>query len=74
MSKSLAWIGLGALCLSLVLTFWSILTGHSGSKDFLDLTKTLLSWKVIVGSLAVGGGVTFKKEIKERISRAKTGA
>lgn len=64
MAKALAWVAIPALIATLVLTMVSIWNEKPSATLFLDLTKTLLAWKVIVAGLATGAATTFRPEIK----------
>ena len=69
MAKALAYVAIIALIVTLgsaLLTIWLRLTSKD---DLLKLTQLLLSWQVIAGGLAVGGGKTFKQEIKGLLGR-----
>ena len=72
MAKALAWVAIVALTLSLGTTLIAIALQVPAKGDLLRLTELLLSWKVIAGVLAVGGGSTFKQEIKQLLARAAT--
>ena len=69
MAKALAYVALVALILTLGSTLLTIWLQLNPRGDLLNLTKLLLSWQVIAGGLAVGGGNTFKEEIKGLLKR-----
>jgi len=64
MTKALAWIAMVTLVVSLSSTLFAIWLQLQPKDDLLRLTELLLSWQVIAGGLALGGAVTFSKEIK----------
>jgi hypothetical protein len=70
MTKALAWVAIVALILSLGSTFLAIWLQVPAKGDLLRLTELLLSWQVIAGGLAIGGGSTFKEEIKKLLGGA----
>jgi len=69
MAKALAYVALVALILTLGSTLLTIWLQLNPRGDLLNLTKLLLSWQVIAGGLAVGGGKTFQQEIKGLLGR-----
>jgi len=69
MTKALGYVAIFALILTLGSTLLTIWLQLEPKKELFDLTKALLSWQVIAGGLAVGGGKTFQKEIKELVGR-----
>jgi hypothetical protein len=69
MTKALAYVALVALILTLGSTLLTIWAELKPKDDLLQLTQKLLSWQVIAGGLAVGGGKTFSQEIKGLLSR-----
>jgi hypothetical protein len=69
MTIILGWVAIIALVLTLSLTIATILREPEPAKQFLELTKALLSWQVIAGGLAMGGGVMFKEEIEVLLAR-----
>lgn len=72
MVTTLAVVAIAALILSLLATLTAIWLQLPAKGDLLRLTELLLSWKVIAGGLAVGGGSTFKQEIKKLLGGAAT--
>ena len=75
MKAKLEWLGFLSLTACMVLTFWAILWEKNVRGDLLTLLGLLLSWRVILGSLAFAGGVTFKEELKTWLRRShKPGA
>ena len=64
LNQLLATVGLIALVACLVCDFWSIGFQLESRKDFMELTRLLLSGKAIVGTLAWAGGVAFKRQIR----------
>ena len=69
MAKALACVALIALILTLGSTLLTIWAQLNPKDELLKLTQLLLSWQVIAGGLAVGGGKTFKEEIKGLLKR-----
>jgi len=69
MAKALAYVALVALILTLGSTLLTIWLQLNPRGDLLNLTKLLLSWQVIAGGLAVGGGKPFQQEIKGLLGR-----
>jgi len=69
MAKALAYVGLVALILTLGSTLVTIWARLESKDELLKLTQLLLSWQVIAGGLAVGGGKTFNQEIKSLLGR-----
>jgi len=69
MARALAYVALVALILTLGSTLVTIWARLESKDDLLKLTQLLLSWQVIAGGLAVGGGKTFDKEIKDLLGR-----
>jgi len=72
MTTALAWVAIVALILSLGSTLITILLQVPAKGDLLRLTELLLSWQVIAGGLAIGGGSTFSQEIKHLLDRVAT--
>ncbi len=70
MATTIAVVGMITLVVTLGSTIVAIWIHDPAAAQFLDLTKALLSWKVILGALATGGTVTFKSEIKRVFPRA----
>ena len=69
MAKALAWVALVALILTLGFTLLAIWLQVEPKDELFNVTKALLSWQVIAGGLAVGGGKTFQQEIKGLLGR-----
>ena len=69
MAKALAYVALVALILTLGSTLLTICAQLKPKDELLKLTQLLLSWQVIAGGLAVGGGKTFNQEIKALLMR-----
>ena len=69
MAKTLGVIAIIALSVTLVLTIVTIWLETNSATQYLELTQALLSWQVIAGGLAVGGGNTFKNEIKAFLNK-----
>jgi len=66
----LAWVAVVALVLSLgstIVALWA--KWPDTSKDLFELTKLLLSWKVIAGGLIGLGAKTFDSEIRQILRR-----
>ena len=72
MAKALAYVALIALILTLGSTLLAIWLRLTSRDDLFKLTQLLLSWQVIAGGLAVGGGKTFQQEIKGLLARIAT--
>ncbi len=70
MAKIIAYVGMLTLVVTLGSTILAIWARNPAAAQFLELTKALLSWKVIIGSLATGGTFAFKTEIKKLFERA----
>jgi len=70
MAKALGVFAYLALVVTFVSTFLAIAMGCSSAGQFMELTKVLLSWKVISGGLLVGGVHTFKDDIAARLRGA----
>jgi hypothetical protein len=70
LSGALAYIGVVALVVCLVSTFIAFWLETRNSNQWPELTKALLSWKVVVGALGAGAGVTFREAIAKRIAGA----
>jgi hypothetical protein len=68
-SVTLAYIGIVALVVCLTSTFIALWMGKDNSATWVTLTQQLLSWQVILGSLGVGAGITFKEAIRTRIHK-----
>jgi hypothetical protein len=71
-AKALAYVAVVAVTLTLASTLVAIWWQLGPKGDLLALLQLLLSWKVIAGGLAVGGAVTFEREIKSLILPAAT--
>ncbi len=69
MAKALAVVAISALIVTLVSTLVAIWLQLEPKAELFNLIKLLLSWQVIAGGLAAGGGKTFQKEIKELLGR-----
>ncbi len=69
MAKALAYVALVALILTLGATLVTICAQSEPRNDLLKLTQLLLSWQVVAGGLVIGGGTTFKEEIKGILKR-----
>ncbi|MFI5167048.1 MAG: hypothetical protein ACHQQS_10535 [Thermoanaerobaculales bacterium] len=69
MARTLAVVALVALIATLLCTLWEVMNEPTPADDLLKLTQLLLSWPVITGGLAVGGGVTFRVEIRGMLHR-----
>jgi hypothetical protein len=69
---ALAIVGLVALIACLGLTMTAICAEKDPGKDFLALTTLLLSWKVILGCVAVAGGAAYKEQIRKTLDREYT--
>ena len=69
MATALAYVGLIALILTLGSTLLTIWLQSPARTDLINLTKELLSWKVIAGGLATAFGTSFKREIKDLLGR-----
>jgi len=69
MATALAYVGLIALILTLGSTLLTIWLQSPARTDLINLTKELLSWKVIAGGLATAFGTGFKQEIKDLLGR-----
>ena len=69
MAKALGYVAIMALILTLGSTLLTIWLQMKPKDELLKLTQLLLSWQVIAGGLAVGGGKTFKDEIKGLLNR-----
>jgi len=69
MARGLAIVALVALILTLGSTLVAIWLQLPPKDKLFDLTKLLLSWQVIAGGLAVGGGKAFQQEIKGLLGR-----
>lgn len=70
MAKALAYVAILALILTLGSTLVTIWAQLPPKDELLKLAQLLLSWQVIAGGLAVGGGKTFKGEIKALLKRS----
>jgi hypothetical protein len=71
MAKSLAYVALIALILTLGSTLITIWAQLPPKDELLNLTQHILSWQVIAGGLAAAGGKTFMEEIKGLLNRIK---
>lgn len=72
MTKALAYVAILALILSLGATLITIWLQVPAKDDYLRLTGLLLSWPVIAGGLAIGGGSTFSQEVRQLLNRVAT--
>ena len=70
MVTALAWVAIVALIVSLVSTLIAIWLQVPAKGDLLRLTELLLSWQVIAGGLAIGGGSAFSEQIIQLLGRA----
>jgi formate hydrogenlyase subunit 4 len=64
----LAAVAVSVLVICLVLTLYAIWYHMEARNDLIAFTSLLLNWKVILGSLAVAGGATFKDQIRHRLA------
>ena len=69
MATVLAFVALVVLILTLGSTLIAILTGWLPTDKLMEFTRLLLSWQVIAGGLAFGGGKAFNKEISDLLKR-----
>ena len=71
MAKTLGYVAILSLIVSLVLTIVTIWMKTDSAIQYLELTKVLLSWQVIAGGLAIGGASTFKSDISEFLRKKR---
>ncbi len=69
MATALAFVALIVLIVTLGSTLIGILTGWLPTDKLMEFTRLLLSWQVIAGGLAIGGGKTFQQEISGLLTR-----
>jgi hypothetical protein len=69
MAKILGRVAIVTLIVTLVSTIATIWMERASAAQFLELTQTLLSWKVIAGGLAIGATDSFHTELRAVLSR-----
>jgi hypothetical protein len=69
MAKALGIVGVGALAVTLVSVIVAIWLERESAAQFLELTRTLLSWKVLASGLIVGTGMRFSQQIGDVLER-----
>ncbi len=68
MAKFLVWFAAVALVMTFLTTWAAILLEWRSAGQFLDLTRAILSWKVIAGGLVIGA----RSEITGLLGRLAT--